>query len=404
MSITSIQNNLSLESKRIFGLLLRKGAMTKGQLAKLSGLKLTTLNRVILPLEELGLIIRTMVGKSTGGRKPVLYDVNPQKYNVVGIDISRLYTQVVLTNLKMETLAKFRFDMNQDSSPETTLKRIQDWLETVLKKTGDGCVLGIGIGTVGPLDRRDGIILNPENFEAKGWENIPLKSIFEEKTGLPVIMDNGANAAVLAETYYGIGKGIRNVMYLNCGVGIRTGVISSGAFVRTVNDTEDTFAHMVIDVNGKACRCGNRGCLERYASIHSIREEFLVAIKKGKTSRIKKPVEQISYLDICQAAEENDPLARQVMQKAAMLMGTGLANFIQLLNPGIVVLSGPLIYASKLFYEECVQTAMKKSYGNKGNHIAFSRGGSFVENAISIGSAALVVERYLLKKAMGSNE
>lgn len=393
MLMTNAQDGLCMESKRIFALLLRKGAMTKEQLARLAGLKRTTLNRMMLPLEESGFIIRATVGESSGGRRPVVYDVNPKKYYVIGIDISRLYTQVVLTNLKMETLAKYRFDMNQASSPETTLKRIQDWLRAALQATSGGSVLGIGIGTVGPLDRRNGIILNPENFAAGGWENIPLKAIFEEKTGLPVIIDNGANAAVLAETHYGIGKGVRNVMYLNCGVGIRTGVISSGAVVRTVNDAEDTFAHMVIDVNGKACRCGNHGCIERYASIHSIREEFITALKKGKTSRIKKPAGQISYLDICQAAEENDPLARQVMQKAAMLMGTGLANFIQLLNPRIVVLSGPLIYSSKFFYEECVETALKKSYGHKGTHLAFSRGGNFVENAISVGSAALVVER-----------
>ncbi|ADY54869.1 ROK family protein [Syntrophobotulus glycolicus DSM 8271] len=392
MKNKNLLHGLSDESKRILKLFLHKGAMTKKQLSKLSGLKLTTLNRMMLPLEDLNLIVKSDIEKSSGGRKPALYDVNVKDYYLLGVDISRLYTQIVLTNLKMKPLEKYRFDMNQELTPEATLKRILEWIQNVLAKIKDESVLGIGIGTVGPLDRENGVIINPENFEAQGWKNIAVKSIFEEKLGLPVLIDNGANAAVLAEANYGIGKGIKNIMYLNCGVGIRTGFISSGIFVRTVNDSEDTFAHTVIDVKGKECRCGNHGCIEKYSSIHAILEEFADRVQKGGVTRVSKPARQISYLDICRAAEDDDPLSAEVIQNAALIMGTGLANFIQLFNPGIVVLSGPLIRYSKLFYEECVRAARRKSFWNQGNNINFSRGGSFAENAISIGSAALVVE------------
>ena len=383
-----VLSSLSPEAKKILGLILHKGAMTKSQLAKVAGLKLTTLNRMMLPLEKEDLILPTETGESTGGRKPVIYDVNPRRYYVIGINISRLYSQVVLTNLKMELLEKDRFDMDRNSSPQATLNRILDWVEKVLEKREQGYVIGVGIGTVGPLDRKSGIILNPENFEARGWENIPLKAIVEERTGLPVIIDNGANGAVLAETRYGSGKGMKSVIYLNCGVGIRTGVISSGTLVRTINDADDTFAHMVIDVNGKPCRCGNQGCVERYSSIYAIMEAF-------------NPERPVSYQELCREAEESDTPARQVLQNAAVRMGTGLANFIQLLNPGLVVLSGPLILHSQLFYEICVEAAKRRRPWDKGGHLVFSRGGAFEENAISIGAAALVVEHYLEPEALG---
>jgi len=128
-------------------------------------------------------------------------------------------------------------------------------------------LIGIGIGTVGPLNRASGVMINPANFEAPGWSNVPFKAMLAEKTGLPVIIDNGANAAVLAETLFGAGKGLKDVVYLNCGIGIRTGVISSGTIVRTINDAEDAFGHMVIDVDGETCICGNSGCIETYSSI-----------------------------------------------------------------------------------------------------------------------------------------
>lgn len=399
---SDILSGLGVESKRIFSMILRRGALTKGELAQLSGLKLTTLKRMMQPLEDLNLIVEADIGESTGGRKPVLYDVNPQKYYVVGLDISRMYTQAVLTNLKMVPVETYRFEMHQELNPQRTLQLIQDWFMDVSQKlmSSNGLIIGIGLGTVGPLDRSNGLILNPANFAAEGWENIPLRSLLEERLGLPVLIDNGANAAVLAEACYGIGKGIKNIMYLNCGIGIRTGVISSGAFVRTINDTEDAFAHMVIDVEGKDCSCGNCGCIEQYSSITAITREFLAELKKGQVSIVVKPVQKITYLDICKAAEANDLLARKVLQNAAGIMGTGLANFIKLLNPGLVVLSGPLIKHSKLFYLECVETALQKSFGNTDKNIIFSRGGYFSENAISIGSAAMVLENYLDKDGL----
>ena len=113
--------------------------------------------------------------ESTGGRKPVLYAVNPKKYYVVGIDISRTLTQAVLTNLKMEPVEKYRFEMHQESNPERTVQLIQNWFADVSQKlkSTNGIIIGIGLGTVGPLDRSNGIILNPANFAAKGGRIYP---------------------------------------------------------------------------------------------------------------------------------------------------------------------------------------------------------------------------------------
>lgn len=383
---TNIFSNIPDESKKIFSLILHSQALTKSSLSDLLDLKLTSLGRMMQPLMQMGLIVESQIGESTGGRKPVLYDVNAAKYYIIGIDISRTYTQVVLTNLKMQQVERYRFDMNKDSTPEMTMSRIEEWIKGLVKKleTQNGRIIGIGIGTVGPLDRKKGVILNPENFRAEGWENVQLKSIFEEKFELPVVIDNGANAAVLSEAYYGIGKGIQNVIYINCGIGIRTGVISTGGFVRNINDAEDEFAHMIVDVNGKECRCGNRGCIESYSSIYSIIENHVSASKDRNRG-------QRSFIDICKAADENEPVAREVIKNAAVIMGTGLANLIKLLNPGMVVLSGPLIKYSDLFYKECTDIAYKQT----ARKVVFSKGGNFADSAISVGSAALVIESFL---------
>ncbi len=395
----NLLGKLNGETKKIFDVIQKNGPVTKNDIAFITGYKLTTLIRLMQPLEDLELIVESKIGESTGGRKPVLYDVNANRFYIIGIDISRTYTQVAATNLKMEILAKHRFQMEQSCSPEATAGLIESIASDFLKNIDikGRFLLGAGIGTVGPLDREEGVIINPVNFEAPGWINVPIKAMLEEKLGCPVIIDNGANTAVLAETYFGIGKGLKNTAYLNCGMGIRTGAISSGSIIRTINDSEDVFGHMVIDVDGEECSCGNNGCIECYSSIVAITKKYISEVKAGKNTTITKPISQISYIDICNAAEEKDLLAKEVLQSSAAIFGTGLANFINLLNPGLVILSGPLINHSKLFYGACIDIASKKCYLNKHgmNNIIFSRCGHFGENAICVGSAALVIESFL---------
>jgi predicted NBD/HSP70 family sugar kinase len=243
------------------------------------------------------------------------------------------------------------------------------------------------------LDRRKGVVLNPDNFKAKGWEDVPLKYIFEERYGIPVVIDNGANAAVLAETYYGLGKGVKNVIYINCGIGIRTGVISSDVFVRNINDADDAFAHMTVDVNGRECSCGNVGCIESYTSIYSITQVF-TELSNKKVS-YSEDIEQFSYMDICKAAESGDSIAKKVIEDSAAIMGNGLVNLIQLLNPGIIILSGPLVKHSNLFYQISTATAYKKISKITKDKIAFNKGGYFKEDAISVGAAAMLLENLL---------
>ena len=221
VSISNVFESLNYEAKKIFSVIQKNGPITKNDISLITELKLTTLIRMMQPLVDFGLVVESKIGESTGGRKPVLYDVNINRFYIIGIDISRTYTQVVITDLKMQILQKHRFNMELSCSPEITLSKIEEAVQYFRRKLDldSKILLGAGIGTVGPLDREKGIVVNPVNFEAPGWVNVPLKSMIEEKLNCPAILDNGANAAVLAETYFGAGKGLQNVVYFPCQAG-----------------------------------------------------------------------------------------------------------------------------------------------------------------------------------------
>lgn len=385
------------ETKLVLDIILRNGPLTKAKLLDITKIKLSTLNRVMKPLEDESLIVETSIGESTGGRKPVLFGVNAKRLYFAGIDISRTYTRMIIADLSMNVIYQQQFPMIHSTTPWEVLHSITTFIQDAFNQLSINkeMMVGIGISAVGPMDRTNGILLNPRSFSAPGWNDIPIKSMVEEETGLPVIIDNGANMAVLAEYIFGQGKGFDNIAYINCGIGIRTGAISSGTIVRTINDAEDAFGHMVIDVDGELCSCGNYGCVECYSSILSIINKFTAELKKGRTSIIKKPLDQIGYIDICAAAENDDELAREIIMSSAATFGVGLANYINLLSPHVVILSGPLIKHSRVFYETGKDVALKRIYLKGERSVLFSRGGFFKENAMAFGAAAAVINHVL---------
>lgn len=395
--IQELLSGLNKDAKNIFSIIQKRGPILKKELLAISGLKLTTLNRIMEPLEKLKLIIECGIGESSGGRKPILYDVNPNRYYVIGVELSRTYSQIIVVNLKMNILFKDKFEMDDSCTPKKTVDVISKIISQSLNKLNieKQMILGIGVGTVGPLDRESGILINPLSFIAEGWTYVPIKSMLFEKLNLPVTIDNGANTAVSAEYFFGVGRDYKNIAYFNCGVGIRTGAITADTVIRTINDAEDCFAHMTIDVDGEQCICGNFGCVEAYSSINSIVKKFVCEIKKGRSSEILKPVEDINYLDICSAAENNDVLAKEVIFNAATSFGVGLANYINLLNPRMIILSGLLINHSNLFFKTCREIAYKRYHLSANNKIVFSKEGLFKEDAISIGAAVMVIENML---------
>ncbi|MCB2294859.1 ROK family protein [Clostridium algoriphilum] len=390
----NILKNLSNEEKRIFNSLQKYGPITKSEISILTGIKLTTLNYTMEPLEKSRIIVRKAIGESSGGRKPVLYDVNLSEFYIIGIDLSRVYTEVIITNLKMKILYKEMFYMDTSCSPEETVRKIDE----IIKKAYLNLrlsymnLVGIGLGTVGPLDIKNGVMISPINFSSPGWSNVSIKEMLEKKLKYPIIIENGVNAAVIGEYFYGIGKGVENIAYLNCGIGIRTGTVLSGKLIRTINDEEDALGHMIVDINGEQCKCGNLGCIESYSSINAILKKFSSEVKKGRYTIINKNLKDIEFKDICTAAERNDELSKEIIINSALILGTGIVNYINLLNPGLVILSGPLIINSKLFYNECIRIVLKKLHPNRRRKIVFNRGGYFKENAISIGAVALVIE------------
>jgi len=381
---------LSYQVLKILNIIQKKGPITKKNLLVTASIKLTTLNRIMKTLEDERVIVECGESKSTGGRKAVEYDVSQTSFYVIGIDLSRTYVRLILTNMKLSILKKEEFVMDENYSPEITVKKIiliiNQMLSDLHIKVNE--VLGIGVGTVGPIDRGNGVILNPKSFFNSNWVNVPIKAMIEESLSLPCFIDNGANTAVLGEYLYGNGKELKSVVYIHCGIGIRSAIIIDGIIIRTMNDREDAFGNMIVEHSGEIYNRSNIGCIESYSSIDSI-------IKKlnSKTRYNNQLLSEVNYRELLKSELLNNKDAIEVVNQGAEILGIGLANLVRLLNPKLVVLSGPLIMNFEHYYEKSIDTFHKINSMNNG--VVFSKGGKFKEDVIALGAAAMIIESYL---------
>ena len=381
--------DLSYRDLEILNIIQKRGPITKKDLQIVANIKLTTLNRVMKILEDKKIVVEYGESESTGGRKATEYDISQTDFYIIGIDISRTYVKLVLTNMKLTILKTEEFIMDETYSPGKTVEKITYIIEQMLSNLSikKNEVLGIGIGTVGPIDRIKGIILNPKSFFNSNWVNVPIKGLLEEKLCIPCFIDNGANNAALGEYLYGDGKDLKSVAYIHCGIGIRSAIIRTGIIIRTMNDREDAFAHMIVEHNGEVCSCGNSGCIESYSSIDSIIKKINLITKDNRS------ISEINYREVLNSELLINKDAVRIIDKGAEILGIGLANLVRLLNPELVILSGPLIMNFEQYYEKSVKTFY--SINRMDNRVVFSKGGRFQEDVIAIGSAAMVVEFYL---------
>ena len=400
MNKDSVFQCLSPNSLALFNYIQKQAPIAKSDLCKLTGRRVTTVNRMLEPLERMNLIVEYGIGTSTGGRKPILYGPNPTGHYVGAINISMTYCKVSVMNFKLETLASERFEMSRDYEPEFVVDLIVEIFNSLLisRQISKAEVHGAGVSIFGSLNHETGGMHKPVIlYLNEKWVSYPLAKNLKEKLGFPIAIEKGTNAAAMLEYFYGKAKNNTRFLYILCAMNIRSAVIVNGSLLSIAPRYEDAFGHMVINFDGEECPCGKYGCVDCYVTIPAIVSHAALEIKKGRPTVLDRAAGQVTFKDICQAAEQGDGLACDVITSAASVMGLALANYINLFSPDTVVLSGLIIKESPLYYKIAAETAsnryMFSEYGNA--PVRFEQNGYF-EDAITVGAGSVMIESLCL--------
>ncbi|MCR4319606.1 MAG: ROK family protein [Candidatus Brocadiaceae bacterium] len=295
----------------------------------------------------------------------------------IGIDLggTNLKAGIVDRDGKIHHRLSIRTDNNAD--PQTISNQIFE----LIAKVGAGFkpaltnIIGIGLGSPGLVDKKGETILFSPNLPL--WRNIPIKRMVSERFSVPCVLENDANAAAWGEKWVGAGREADSLVMLTIGTGIGGGIVINKKLWRGVNNVAAEIGHMVIQMDGPKCSCGNCGCIEAYASATAMVRRFKESLKSGVPSSLKDAGE-ITAKMINDAALQGDKVSLDIIKETGHYLGVALVNIMHVLNPEVIVLTGGMIGSGDLLMNPIKQVIKEKAFeaSAKETKIVFSQLGN----------------------------
>jgi glucokinase len=282
----------------------------------------------------------------------------------IGIDLggTKILTAVADQNGKIINDVTIPTEVEKGS--EAVFKNIHKSLKEVLSGTDlhRDNIEAIGIGSPGPLDVEQGLILKTANLP---FVRFPLVERIKEKMGIPVYLQNDANTAALGEKFFGAGKNVNNMIYVTVSTGVGGGIIIDGEIYYGSSGNAGEVGHMVVDPAGPVCGCGNHGCLESFSSGTAIARMGRKAVKENSSELLNQlaggDLDQIDAEIVAKAARKEDRVAIEIYNTVGRYLGLGLANLTNIFNPKLIVLGGGVMNAKELFKDEMERSLVKSA-------------------------------------------
>jgi len=261
---------------------------------------------------------------------------------LAGIDFGGTKCAVVLGRDTGDILAESRIEDWASGDPERDLAVLVDEVRSIARQTDTRLaeIAALGVSSPGPLDSSTGIVIDAPNLP--GWRNFPLRSRLEAELGLPVRVENDANAAALAEWRHGAGQGARSLVFLTMSTGVGAGLIFDGRLYRGAHFEAGEIGHVPVVLDGRACSCGLRGCLEAYVGGAALADRMREDVEQGRAAAILELAggnpERISARVWAEAVRARDPYALELREDFLDHLAQGLAILIIALDPERIVL------------------------------------------------------------------
>ncbi|MGN7175120.1 ROK family transcriptional regulator [Cytobacillus sp. SAFR-174] len=374
---------------RVLQTIIDQSPISRADIAQYLGLTKGTVSSLVNELIEEKICSETGPGKSSGGRRPVMLLFNEKAGYAIGIDLGVNYILGVMTDLSGNIVSEHLKHMNSMRYDETILV-IKEIIQSLLESTPESPygVIGIGIGVPGIVSKEGSNILLAPNL---GWSDINLKAEIETEFHLPVIIDNEANAGAYGEKRFGAGKNFENLIYVSAGIGIGVGFILQNSLYRGAEGFSGEMGHMVIDIDGKECRCGSKGCWELYASEQAL-------LNQAKNIHIK--LDELNLESLVEMAEEDEEV-KDLFCQIGRNLGIGINNIINTFNPEQIIIGNRLAIAKDLLHESIMEVVEKRSlrFNQQNLKITFADLSIY---STALGASAYATENFLNSDLRGN--
>lgn len=262
-----------------------------------------------------------------------------EKKYVVGVDLGGTKIYTALVDLEGNIIKEKTVETLAHEGEQAVMGRIVDTINYVIDGTNKDLIKSIGIGSPGPLDVKNGIIIENSNLPFK---NFAIVKTIKETYDLPTYLDNDANVATLGEFMFGAGKGTENMVFITASTGIGGGAVLNGRLFRGSTGNALEVGHMTVATEGPRCGCGNLGCAEALGSGTAIGKRAKEAVLSNVVTSLKN-YENVTAKEVFKEAANGDRVAKNILNTSLTYLGIAVANTITNFDPEKVVVGGGVV-------------------------------------------------------------
>jgi predicted NBD/HSP70 family sugar kinase len=390
-------DNADRNRRVLLNTIREKGPLSRVALSRECSLSIATTKRLVDELISQGMAEEgDAVGERKGrGRKPSILRLGSSFGYAVGVEVEPDAVSVSGLSFSGEVI------YSRETYPPTgDRNQIEGLLlEEIRAAIGDcsaadrGPLLGVGVGIAGLVNAREGLVLYSPGLP--GWENVPLAASLRGHLATEVIVDDGVRCMALAEKRHGSARDLDTFLFIYLGLGVGSGIILDNRIYRGKNGVAGEFGHITVKENGPLCTCGNRGCLETLASKNAVLARARELLAANVYSTLRESAGPLQLADLYAAALAGDKLAGMVIAETEESIGIGIADLINIFDPGTVILAGDVV--SNL--HELILDGIKRIVRRRAMHSIAQRTeirrSAFDANSAALGAATMAVERML---------
>ena len=310
------------------------------------------------------------------------------KNYVVGVDLGGTKISTALSDLEGKIINQTTIPTDAHEGEVPVLNRIINSIEKVVNDSAVSYedIKGIGIGSPGPLDAKQGIIITTPNLPFK---NFNLVKPISEKFGVPVFLDNDANVAAIGEFMFGAGKGAENIVFFTVSTGVGGGAILNGKVYRGHTSNALEIGHMTVAPHGPRCNCGNVVCVEATSSGTAIAKRAHEALSTKVETSLRK-YENVTSYEVFVEAAAGDPVAKDIIDDAMNYLGIAVANAVSIFDPEYVIIGGGVSKAGDVVFDTVRKVVNKRCFKSMAESVKIVPAGLGTDAGL-IGAVALAL-------------
>jgi len=393
-----LKGQSSIETRSAILDLVRSGGLvSRIELAEQSSLTESTISKIVKSLLMDGLIVESGFGTSTGGKRPVLLELNTQSRYAIGVSLDGSQIVYVVSDLGGKPVHRMAAKGFDRFTPPVVIKRVAVELNRLLRRNGinKSDVIGIGVAGAGRLDKSGGVLRS--SLQASEWEEFAIEEALSDASGLPVILDNDANCAALGEFWSGRIPSTRDFASIYMASGIGCGTVINGDIYRGASSNVGEIGHVILDVNGPECWCGSRGCLETFAAPAAVVQRARTDVALAERLNIARDDVDVrgAFAAIGKAASKSDPQAVALIQESATYLAKALISLVNLFDLDMLYLAGPGFAHAGAIYLDTARDELNRLAFMRSVHPVDVQMSAVGRDAATLGAASVVLHSHL---------